>query len=158
MQKEITIQDIDHLLHVIGDSIKWASEHEERAFPLSAFREYRRNLKKIRFALEENCSAAAYGESQNGKSYLISSLLSDQGEELAIKGGRNGKIYSFIDDINPSGGNTSKKESTGIITRFTICPDMAPAAEDKVKVRLLSIADIVKLLADTYYKRCENQC
>lgn len=97
MQKEITIQDIDHLLHVIGDSIKWASEHEERAFPLSAFREYRRNLKKIRFALEENCSAAAYGESQNGKSYLISSLLSDQGEELAIKGGRNGKIYSFID-------------------------------------------------------------
>ena len=32
MQKEITIQDIDHLLHVIGDSIKWASEHEERAF------------------------------------------------------------------------------------------------------------------------------
>lgn len=29
---------------------------------------------------------------------------------------------------------------------------MAPAAEDKVKVRLLSIADIVKLLADTYYK------
>lgn len=152
MQKEITIQDIDHLLHVIGDSIRWASEHEERAFPLSAFREYRRNLKKIRFALEENCSAAAYGESQNGKSYLISSLLSDQGEELAIKGGRNGKIYSFIDDINPSGGNTSKKESTGIITRFTICPDMAPAAEDKVKVRLLSIADIVKLLADTYYK------
>lgn len=51
--KEITIQDIDHLLHVIGDSIRWASEHEERAFPLSAFREYRRNLKKIRFALEE---------------------------------------------------------------------------------------------------------
>ena len=152
MQKEITIQGIDHLLHVVGDSIKWASEHEERAFPLSAFREYRRNLKKIRFALEENCSAAAYGESQNGKSYLISSLLSDKGHELAIKGGRNGRIYNFIDDINPSGGNTSKKESTGIITRFTICPDMAPAAEDKVKVRLLSIADIVKLLADTYYK------
>ena len=44
MQKEITIQDIDHLLHVIGDSIKWASEHEERAFPLSAFREYRRKM------------------------------------------------------------------------------------------------------------------
>ena len=75
MQKEITIQDIDHLLHVIGDSIKWASEHEERAFPLSAFREYRRNLKKIRFALEENCSAAAYSNILTTDSSYAYSLL-----------------------------------------------------------------------------------
>lgn len=149
--KEITIQDIDHLLHVIDDSIRWASVHDEHAFPVSAFKEKRRNLKKIRFALEENCSAAAYGESQNGKSYLISSLLSNQGDALTISGG-DGQLYGFIDDINPSGGNTSKKESTGIITRFTVRPDISPAAADKVKVRLLSIADIVKLLADTYYK------
>ena len=85
--KEITIQDIDHLLHVIDDSIRWASVHDEHAFPVSAFKEKRRNLKKIRFALEENCSAAAYGESQNGKSYLISSLLSNQGDALTISGG-----------------------------------------------------------------------
>ena len=104
--KEITIQDIDHLLHVIDDSIRWASVHDEHAFPVSAFKEKRRNLKKIRFALEENCSAAAYGESQNGKSYLISSLLSNQGDALTISGG-DGQLYGFIDDINPSGGNNN---------------------------------------------------
>lgn len=36
--KEITIQDIDHLLHVIDDSIRWASVHDEHAFPVSALR------------------------------------------------------------------------------------------------------------------------
>lgn len=106
--KEITIQDIDHLLHVIDDSIRWASVHDEHAFPVSAFKEKRRNLKKIRFALEENCSAAAYGESQNGKSYLISSLLSNQGDALTISGG-DGQLYGFIDDINPSGGEYIEK-------------------------------------------------
>ena len=152
MQNDISIQDINHLLHVVEQSIKWANTHEENSFPFSAFKEKRRELKKIKFALEEKCSAAAYGESQNGKSYLISSLLSYEGEALTISGGIGGKLYSFIDDINPSGGNTSKKESTGVITRFTVRPDDSPAAHDKVKVRLLTVADIVSLLADSYYK------
>lgn len=106
--KEITIQDIDHLLHVIDDSIRWASVHDEHAFPVSAFKEKRRNLKKIRFALEENCSAAAYGESQNGKSYLISSLLSNQGDALTISGGVGNSMASSTISI-PVGGIHRKK-------------------------------------------------
>ena len=82
MQNDISIQDINHLLHVVEQSIKWANTHEENSFPFSAFKEKRRELKKIKFALEEKCSAAAYGESQNGKSYLISSLLSTKVQRL----------------------------------------------------------------------------
>lgn len=107
--KEITIQDIDHLLHVIDDSIRWASVHDEHAFPVSAFKEKRRNLKKIRFALEENCSAAAYGESQNGKSYLISSLLSNQGDALTISGGGMGNSMASSTISIPVGGIHRKK-------------------------------------------------
>lgn len=39
-------------------------------FPYDVFKEYRRKIRRILSALEENCSAAAYGESQVGKSYL----------------------------------------------------------------------------------------
>ena len=48
----------------------------------------------------------------------MSSLLSTAESPFVIV--NNGKEYSFIDDLNPSGGNTSKTESTGVITRFTI--------------------------------------
>ena len=48
----------------------------------------------------------------------MSSLLSTAESPFVII--NDGKEYSFIDDLNPSGGNTSKTESTGVITRFTI--------------------------------------
>lgn len=152
MEIKALLQDIDQMLLIIEKSITWATTYETSSFPYSSFKEKRRELKKIKFALEEKCSAAAYGESQNGKSYLISSLLSDEGDTLTISAGKGGSLYSFIDDINPSGGNTSKKESTGIITRFTVRSDNTAASEDKVKVRLLTMADIISLLADSFYK------
>lgn len=61
-----------------------------------------------------------------------------------------GKSYSFIDDLNPSGGNNSKVESTGVITRFTITAG-DNVMKDFVKVRNLSVVDIILLLADSYY-------
>lgn len=33
MQNDISIQDINHLLHVVEQSIKWANTHEENSFP-----------------------------------------------------------------------------------------------------------------------------
>ena len=48
----------------------------------------------------------------------MSSLLSTPDTTFVIE--NNGKRYSFIDEINPSGGNNTKQESTGVITRFTI--------------------------------------
>ena len=129
-------------------ALAWQAKYEKNSFPVAHVKELRRHLKRIHFALEEKCSAAAYGESQNGKSYLISSLLSTADEELTILSG--GHKYSFINDINPSGGNTSKKESTGIITRFTIKPDEA-AKGGKVRIRLLTVSDIVTMLTDSFY-------
>ncbi len=141
-------QDITTNLNVIKQSIAWADKYGKEAFPKEVFKNYRRKLKRIGDALSENCSAAAYGESQVGKSYLMSSLLSTPDTPFVIE--NNGVKYSFIDKINPSGGNNTKQESTGVITRFTIRQNNSKMA-DYVKITNLSVVDIILLLADSYY-------
>lgn len=141
-------KDIERQLAIIEQSIAWAKKYGKDTFPVEEFKEYRRSLKRIWQALEENCSAAAYGESQVGKSYLISSLLSTPDKPFVIT--NNGRTYSFIDDINPSGGNTSKTESTGVVTRFTVSPGN-PKMKGYVRIKNLSVADIIMLLVDAYY-------
>ena len=115
------LQDIEQHIYLIEKCIAWAREFNKDTFPCDIFKDYRRQLKRIRNALDGNCSAAAYGESQVGKSYLMSSLLSSPNAPFVITNG--GKSYSFIDAINPSGGNNAKVESTGVITRFTLQKD-----------------------------------
>lgn len=142
------IQDIDKHIAIINDSLAWAKEYGKDSFPTEQFKEYRRKLNKIRAALTGNCSAAAYGESQVGKSYLMSSLLSSSENPFVIENG--GHSYSFIDEINPSGGNNNKIESTGVITRFTVRRDSA-RMPGFVKIINLSVVDIILLLTDSYY-------
>lgn len=142
------LQDIKRHIALADESIAWAKEFGKESFPYEVFKEYRRKLRRIYSALEENCSAAAYGESQVGKSYLMSSLLSSPNSPFVIT--NSGKSYSFIDDINPSGGNNVKIESTGVITRFTLNRG-DNSMKDYVKVRNLSVVDIILLLADSYY-------
>ena len=141
-------QDINKQIAVIENSIAWARKFGKDTFPVEELKEYRRKLRRIANALEENCSAAAYGESQVGKSYLMSSLLSTADTPFVIT--NDGKEYSFIDALNPSGGNTSQTESTGVITRFTINSDNE-TMKDFVKIKNLSVSDLIMLLVDSYY-------
>lgn len=149
------IQDIERHIALAENAMTWARESGKDTFPFDVFKEYRRQLRRIRAALEENCSAAAYGESQVGKSYLMSSLLSTPDTPFVITSG--GRDYSFIDDLNPSGGNNAKIESTGVVTRFTLNHGPQRMAE-YVKIRNLTIVDIVLLLTDSYYNdiRCDT--
>lgn len=140
--------DIKTNLGIIQESIQWADKYGKDSFPREVFKDYRRQLKRIAEALSDHCSIAAYGESQVGKSYLMSSLLSSPDTPFVIN--NKGKDYSFIYDINPSGGNNTKKESTGVITRFSI-HNKNPKMSDYVKVKNLSVVDIILLLADSYY-------
>lgn len=141
-------KDIITNIDIIQQSVIWADNYGKDAFPREIFKNYRRKLRRIGDALSENCSAAAYGESQVGKSYLMSSLLSTPDTQFVIK--NNGISYSFIDAINPSGGNNTKQESTGVITRFTIRQGNTQM-KDFVKITNLSVVDIILLLADSYY-------
>jgi len=142
------LHDIEQHITLIDNAIKWAKNNHKDAFPYEVFKEYRRRLRRIHSALEENCSVAAYGESQVGKSYLMSSLLSSPDSPFVITNAC--REYSFVDEINPSGGNNAKIESTGVVTRFTLSKNDS-GMENYVKVRNLSVVDIILLLTDSYY-------
>lgn len=146
MEKNINTQ-----LNIIEKAIKWVKETDSMkgAKGESAYRNlvnYRRKLNKKKYALEGNPAAAIYGASQMGKSYLVSNLLSEKGTPFTVIDGE-GKSYVFLDEINPEG---KKKEATSIVTRFsTNYKWLNPAFP--VKVKLLSPADIVLVLCDSYF-------
>ena len=157
IKKQQLEDDIKRQLEIIESSLAWADQFGKDSFNRAELKVYRRAVKKIKFAMAENCSAAAYGESQVGKSYLMDSLLGDPKKPFEIING--GKSYSFINQINSSGGNNSKIETTGVITRFTLqCAN--PQMKEYVRIRTLTVVDLILLVTDSYYKdviRSDNE-
>jgi hypothetical protein len=85
-----------------------------------------------------------FGPSQAGKSYLVSELARPKGSRPVTLFA--GQEVDFLRDINPEGG----KESTGLVTRFSLAPQRHPPGFP-VCLRLLSEADIVKILGNTFF-------
>lgn len=149
----MNIQYIDKQLSIIENAMEWS-----RNVPVSEQLDYRkklinmrRELKKIRYAVSEPCSTAAFGESQMGKSYLVSAMLSTPSHPFSVTDGN--KQYDFISKINPSNPN-STIEATGVITRFTThADDNIPTGF--LKVHLLSITDIILILCEAYYNQVD---
>ena len=149
IRKQQLENDIQQQLEIIESSLAWANQFRKESFNRGDLKGYRRAVKKIKFAMAENCSAAAYGESQVGKSYLMDSLLGEPNKPFEII--NNGQSYSFINQINSSGGNNSKIETTGVITRFTLrCAN--PLMREFVRIRTLTVLDLILLITDSYYK------
>lgn len=149
----ITKENISHLEDMIwqvSSMIDWVNSNTQSSKRLALVKELvnsRRRLKRIYYAMIDNPTIAAFGESQQGKSYIISSLLSSPGRPLTITDG-DGNQIDFIKRINM---RTEKQESTGVVTRFTT----SAFAKDPcypVKLHLLSVADFVIILADSYMK------
>ncbi|MBR5117052.1 MAG: hypothetical protein IK100_00230 [Muribaculaceae bacterium] len=145
--------NINQYLHIVEKAISWQSNvpDSERQNYLEQLVNLRRAFKKIQFAADERCSTAAFGESQMGKSYLVSALMSDPGKPFTVTDGR--REYNFIDEINPSNPN-SRVEATGVVTRFTSNTDPA-VPEGYLKARLLSVADIILVLCEAYHTQTD---
>lgn len=142
---------IDQQLQLIEKSVNWVKETASMrgAKGENAHRsliDFRRNLNKKKFALEGNPAAAVYGESQMGKSYLVASLLSENGKPFNIIDGQGNK-YDFITQINPIGKGA---ESTSLVTRFSTDYEWKNP-KFPVMARLLTPADIILVLCDSYY-------
>ena len=109
-------------------------------------------LKHIQYALGMNPAAAVFGQSQVGKSYLVDNLLASKKGPLYIYDG-HGKKYSFIDEINPLGNG---KESTSLVSRFTTQKTWIND-DYPIKALLLSPADIILTLCDTFFNDIKKQ-
>ncbi len=94
--------------------------------------------------------AGVFGPSQSGKSYLISALARKGTAPLLADFA--GQKIDFIRDINPEGG----RESTGLVTRFTLQPATGVTPAAPVQMRLLTQTDLVKIIGNTYYADCDH--
>ena len=115
-----------------------------------ALRKTGRLMRSCATAARRKMCAGVFGPSQAGKSYLVSTLAGNSEGKLWTDIGS--ATYDFLSEINPAGG----KESTGLVTRFTLTRLTEPPASHPVHLRLLSLADVVKILANTYFSDAEH--
>jgi hypothetical protein len=141
--------NIQKQLEIIEKSNAWIKTSLQGNKAKEAYRTMvncRRKLNKKKFAIESNPAAAVYGESQVGKSYLISSLLSEDSKPFSITG-KNNMVHNFIEEINPPGGGS---ESTSLVSRFSV--SYKPINHDfPIMAVLLLPADIILVLCDSFY-------
>lgn len=144
------INNIDAKLNLLRNSIEWVKDNltgDRKETSYDVIVKQRLKLKIIKEALNDNPAAVLYGISQQGKSYLASSLLSESESRFSIVDPGSNRAYDFVNEINPRGEG---KESTGVVTRFTVC-NVYKNKDFPVKVKLLTVADIILILCDTYY-------
>ena len=145
-----------HELEQVGNGfLSWIDEHpdrvgQEKAGLTKEFRRFTAQARRLDQAARRPMCAGVFGPSQSGKSYLISALARKGNAPLLADFA--GQKIDFIRDINPEGG----RESTGLVTRFTLqtTPGATPAAP--VQMRLLTQTDLVKMLGNTYYADCDH--
>ncbi|MDR2801043.1 MAG: putative virulence factor [Desulfovibrio sp.] len=144
------------LANAAEEAMLWAQNNadvvrsESSGLQLELRKSKRAFLQCARAAQRKMC-AGVFGPSQAGKSYLISALARDRTGGLTAVFGDRG--HDFISEVNPEGG----KESTGLVTRFTMTrPDTLPE-NFPVQIRLLTETDLVKITANTYYADCEHR-
>lgn len=107
------------------------------------FRRAAARARKLAVAAERPMCISVFGPSQAGKSYLISALARRGTEPVRAVFGT--ETRDFLEEINPAG----LKESTGLVTRFTIRPQpQLPGLP--VAVRLLSMSDVVKIFGNSF--------
>lgn len=145
---EVLAARCERMAEVASESIEWigmASElvRGEGAAMARAFRRDALRSRKLAAAARRPMCVSVFGPSQQGKSYLVASLAR-RGDALAmIRFGD--EVRDFVGDINPDGG----KESTGLVTRFTIRP-VAGLPGMPVACRMLSETDIIKIMANAF--------
>jgi hypothetical protein len=142
-------QKILKQLELIEKANAWIKNSLDGGKQNNAYRnmvDFRRKLKKKKFALESNPAAAMFGESQVGKSYLVSALLSEAGKPFKILDGK-GNEFDFKVQINPRG---NEMESTSVVTRFSTKYKRVNR-DYPIIAKLLSPTDIIVVICEAYY-------
>lgn len=139
----------ENVLSSIEHSLEWADPDMMPAAELQNFarelRQSRREFMRLKRAATRPMCVAVFGPSQVGKSYLINSLSRREGKAISVRFGE--QEFDFLKELNPEG---NQSEATGLVSRFTT--KMLPSPEGfPVEVRLHSLADIIKIIANTYF-------
>lgn len=148
--KDKLLQKCTIIDQVILDAKEWINkniEEEKRKIVITELNTHRRHLNRYKKALDKPPAIAIYGQSQVGKSYLVSNLAkTPDAFSLFVKVPGRGDEIDFIKNINPPGGG---KEATGVVTRFTIRNNFQNGFKP-FEIRIFSQADVAAVLANGY--------
>lgn len=159
MDKDSIVVVAHQLVEAGRQAQDWVSRNGERVTAcgkskekvLASLRQQTRLLRRLERAAQRKMCAGVFGPSQAGKSYLLSSLAADSEKKVPCVFGN--QEYDFIKDLNPGGS----KESTGLVTRFTMTRPQGVTDEYPVHVRLLSETELVKIFTNSYFGDCEHK-
>ncbi len=131
----------------VNRGIEWSSKfvpEDDKKALIKSLKKHKRDLDRLKRTLTMRPSVAIFGQSQVGKSYLVSNLAKlAENDALFIKSGEN--QLNYIDKINPPGGG---KESTGLVSRFTI--NNTANGLPPFTLKLFNQSDMAKIIANGY--------
>lgn len=149
------ISTIDKHIDVVNQGLNWVNSNLSGARRDDAYQHLinsRRELKKIRSAIQVDPAVVLYGASQCGKSHLASTILSADNTALEVVDNSGSVKIPFLTHLNPQGDG----EATGLITRFTV-KNVSDVADYPVALKMLSVKDLVLLLCEGYYNEVTNR-
>lgn len=146
-------QDVAVRIADINNILEWYKKYKPDSYnaKFRALVPIRCQLRRVLAAWECNPAIAAYGESQKGKSYLMSNLLQDDGRPFAIAQPGTDERVDFTHEINPMGDD---REATGVVTRFTSFNGEYAgkySEEHPVLIKLFTVGEIAAILCDSYF-------
>jgi len=151
LSNEELLQKCTLIKQVIDDGMVWVNhnaEEDKREVTVSDLKTYKRHINRYANALNKRPAIAIFGQSQVGKSYLVSNLAkTPQAYSLMVKVPGSGDEIDFIKNINPPGGG---KEATGLVTRFTTS-DSFQEGWKPFELKIFSQADLVCVIANGYF-------
>jgi hypothetical protein len=101
--------------------------------------------RKLHASSKRAACVGVFGPSQAGKSYLVSALAKPTEGNLMVQLGD--QQVDFLQKINPGGG----RESTGVVTRFSLSKPETQDPSFPVEIRLLSESDLLKILFNSFF-------
>ncbi len=135
------------------DALAWFSRHpqlvsEKGPAIARSLRKISVRARKLANAARRPMSVAVYGVSQVGKSFMTATMTSPSHKPTRVLVGPAGQheALDYMTQINPTGG----KETTGLVTRFSIRPLEGATAEFPVALRMLREVDVIKIIANTH--------
>ncbi len=150
VSNEGLVQKCTVVKQVIDDGMSWVNhnvEEDKKEVTIADLKTFRRHISRYSEAINKRPAIAIFGQSQVGKSYLVSNLTKrPESFSLLVKVPGIGDEIDFIKNINPPGGG---KEATGLVTRFTTADNFEQGWKP-FELKIFSQADVCCIIANGY--------
>lgn len=157
-EEQNILQMAENTVNMLSNASDWASNYlkdiQVKKGMERFLHEKLTTLKRIKESAYRPVALGIFGASQCGKSYLTSELVRGNDKSLSVllsSFGQQPVGRDYLEEINPAGG----RESTAIVTRFTVRP-YKRIPNCSAFIRLLNITDLIKIFMNGFLFECQS--